>query len=315
MKESGTLYQARAFEKQNMTEEVEATRPVFHLSAPIGWINDPNGFSLYQGEYHLFYQYHPYGMEWGPMHWGHSKTKDFIKWQQLPAALAPDREYDGQGCFSGSALETDGKHVLMYTGVLEKQEADGEITVRQTQCIAIGDGINYEKLEQNPVITSEQLPKGSSPVDFRDPRIWQENGIFYSIIGSRSGDGSGQLAVFSSKDLKAWSFEKILEKCNHEYGLMWECPDFFTLDTKGVILVSPQDMEADQMEFHGGNGTLCLIGSYDSKNVVPASHPGACRLLSKYNSAERENKRETLQNRGNIRKKPGYDRRLHHWAT
>ena len=71
-----TLEKAREYEKEKLNKIPEKTRPVFHISSPIGWINDPNGFSEYQGEYHLFYQYHPYSTVWGPMHWGHSKTKD-----------------------------------------------------------------------------------------------------------------------------------------------------------------------------------------------------------------------------------------------
>ena len=103
------------------------------------------------------------------MHWGHCRTKDFIKWEELPCALAPDMEYDGQGCFSGTAVEHEGKHILMYTSVLEKDLEDGTHMVRQTQSIAIGDGENYEKVAENPVITADCLPEGSSPVDFRDP--------------------------------------------------------------------------------------------------------------------------------------------------
>ena len=102
---SEILDKARVFEEEAANNISEKERPSFHLSAPVGWINDPNGFSNFNGEYHLFYQYHPYDIKWGPMHWGHSKTKDFIKWEQLPVALAPDEEYDKGGCFSGSAIE------------------------------------------------------------------------------------------------------------------------------------------------------------------------------------------------------------------
>ena len=98
-----------------------------------GGINDPNGFSVFKGKVHLFYQYHPYSRDWGPMHWGHSVTEDMIRWEQLPAALAPDQEYDREGCFSGSAIEADGKQALIYTGVTTEKLPDGKEEVRQNQ--------------------------------------------------------------------------------------------------------------------------------------------------------------------------------------
>lgn len=259
-----TLQRARDYEKEMAVKIPSGQRPVFHLCPPVGWLNDPNGFSVYQGEYHLFYQYYPYDAKWGPMHWGHSRTKDFIRWEQLPAALAPDQEYDGQGCFSGSAVEHEGKHILMYTGVQEKKGPEGN-KIRQRQCIAVGNGIDYEKLPANPVILAEQLPEGSSLEDFRDPRIWKEKGRFYAVMGSRAADECGQIALFESPDARKWEFVTILESCHQEFGKMWECPDFFSLDGKQVLLASPMDMLADGLEFHSGNGTLCLIGTYDDE--------------------------------------------------
>lgn len=265
---SDKLQKARAYEAARQQEIPAEQRPAFHVSSPTGWINDPNGFSLFGGNYHLFYQYHPYTNVWGPMHWGHSVTADFIKWEQLPAALAPDEDYDGFGCFSGSAIEEDGKQILMYTGVKVTELEDGTRKERQTQCIAVGDGLNYEKIEQNPVITSRMLPKGSSKVDFRDPKIWKEDGRFYAVAGSKDAQGSGQIALFSSEDAKSWQFESILCSNQGEYGEMWECPDFFALDGRHVFLTSPQFMQARGLEFHCGNNTLYLVGEYDRKQKV-----------------------------------------------
>ena len=94
------------------------------------------------------------------MHWGHAKSKDLINWEYLPTALAPDQEYDQFGCFSGSAVTLDdGKHLLMYTGVKKVKLPNGEETDIQTQCIAIGDGVNYKKHPNNPVITADMLLK------------------------------------------------------------------------------------------------------------------------------------------------------------
>lgn len=104
------LQKARDYEAQRRPE-VMSQLPVFHLTAGVGWMNDPNGFAPYKGEYHLFFQYYPYDTQWGPMHWGHAKTKDFIRWEYLPAALAPDVRYDRNGCFSGGGVELpDGRH-------------------------------------------------------------------------------------------------------------------------------------------------------------------------------------------------------------
>lgn len=262
---SDNLWKARKYEKAKIPEIAKEERAVFHLCSPIGWINDPNGFSAFKGVYHLFYQYHPYGTYWGPMHWGHSTTRDFIRWEQLPAALAPDTEYDGQGCFSGSAIEYEGKHILMYTGIEERMKEDGTQYVRQRQCIAVGDGVNYEKLKENPVISADLLPEGSSREDFRDPKIWRENGRFYAVIGSRASDGSGQIPLFESENLRDWNYVTMLERCENKYGRMWECPDFFRLQDKQILMVSPQDMCAKGLEFHSGNGTIYILGSFDDQ--------------------------------------------------
>ena len=137
---SELLQRARQFEETHMKDISPEERPLYHVTGGTGWINDPNGFSFYKGEYHLFYQYHPYSNEWGPMHWGHMVSKDLIRWERRPVVMAPDQEYDNAGCFSGSALElSDGRHLLMYTGVGKVTEKDGSQKEYQTQCMAVGD--------------------------------------------------------------------------------------------------------------------------------------------------------------------------------
>lgn len=264
---SHKLEQARVYEKKALSQIPEEQRPAFHFSAPTGWMNDPNGFSRYGEEYHLFFQYYPYDVKWNSMHWGHAKSKDFIKWEYLPTALAPDEKYDNAGVFSGSAIEYDGKQILMYTGVTEEELPNGEKQVRQNQCIAIGDGLDYKKADCNPVITSDMLPEGSSLEDFRDPKIWKENGMFFAVAGSRNADGSGQIALFSSEDFLTWSFRGILDRSRNLLGKMWECPDFFRLEEQSVMIVSPQDMNAEKLEFHNGNNVVFLLGKYNAEKL------------------------------------------------
>ena len=265
---SDKLQQARAYEENAMSRISDAERPAFHITGGAGWINDPNGFSVYNGEYHLFYQYYPYKNEWGPMHWGHAKTKDFVRWERLPVAMAPDMEYDKNGCFSGGAVEMpDGRHLLMYTGVRQVIGENGDMEDRQTQCIAIGDGVNYQKVPQNSVLTGEDVPEGGSVRDFRDPKVWYdaEEKAYYTVVGNRPADGSGAILLYRSEDGIKWEYVTTVDACRNEYGRMWECPDFFPVDGEWALAVSPQEMKQMGHEFHVGNGTMFLMGDFDKQ--------------------------------------------------
>ncbi len=160
---SKELQQARDYEEREARLVAEEERPVYHFSPRIGWLNDPNGFSFYKGQYHLFYQYHPYNTYWGPMYWGHAVSKDMISWDYLPAAMAPDTSYDGAGCFSGSAITLkDGRQLLIYTGcAYDDSDPLGTRRFRQEQCVAVlsEETGEYVKYEGNPVITEDDLPE------------------------------------------------------------------------------------------------------------------------------------------------------------
>ena len=85
--------------------------------------------------------------------------------------------------FSGSGIGTEKGHLLVYTGVMEKEIKKEKVTY-QNQCLALGDGKTYNKLEQNPVITGDMLPEHFSREHFRDPKIWKEaDGIRFACDG------------------------------------------------------------------------------------------------------------------------------------
>ena len=263
---SEMLEKARNYETEKQVYVKKTTKPLFHVTAPTGWINDPNGFSVYDGKIHLFYQYNPYQREWGPMHWGHSVTDDMVRWEQLPAAIAPDQEYDKAGCFSGSAIEADGKHVLVYTGVTRVKQADGSEQERQNQCIAFGDGKDYVKYEKNPVVTGEMLPEGCSRIDFRDPKIWKEDdGYFYAVISNMTDDGNSRILLYRSPDGFKWEYVTVLDHSDAKLGKMWECPDFYEVDGKHVLVVSPMAMLPEGLKFHVGHSVIYLTGTYDKE--------------------------------------------------
>ncbi|MBQ8488646.1 MAG: glycoside hydrolase family 32 protein [Pseudobutyrivibrio sp.] len=273
---SKKLQEARDYENNYLAKDKKDIRPLFHLTGTVGWINDPNGFSRFGDKYHLFYQYHPYNNHWGPMHWGHSTSEDLIKWEYLPCALAPDEEYDKDGCFSGSAIELDdGKLLLMYTSVLRREDSDGEIRDYQQQSVAIGDGVNFEKVSSNPVISTDMIPAGGDRHDFRDPKIIKYDGKYYCFAINRHPDGSGQILVYESDDAITWSFNKVLDRSDNQVGRIWECPDYFALDDKKVLIVSPQETEGKGDNIFPGFNNFFLIGEgegfldFDRQTVLP----------------------------------------------
>ncbi|MBD3878775.1 MAG: glycoside hydrolase family 32 protein [Quinella sp. 1Q5] len=227
--------------------------PSYHIAAPSGWINDPNGFSYFNGEYHFFYQHYPYDVKWGPMHWGHVVSKDLIHWERLPIAIAPDKIYDASGgCFSGSALERDGKLYLMYTGHVDLPvpTKDG-INRIETQNIAVSDdGINFTKLAANPVLYVPTDRGDISGNDFRDPKIWFHGGKYYAVVGSRNkAETIGQVLMFESPDLENWSFKSIVARSEGNQGDMWECPNFAEVDGRDVLILSPMNIKAEGKKF------------------------------------------------------------------
>lgn len=230
-------------------------RPRFHAVAPIGWINDPNGFHFDGTQYHLFYQHYPYKAEWNDMHWGHWRSADLAMWEDLPVAMAPDRPYDEFGCFSGTALP-DGKggaHI-MYTGVCEQ----GKL---QQQCLAYFDGTNIVKSEKNPVIPFGLLPEGYAPQDFRDPKVFRTADGYRAIMAAKHEDG-GRLVCFSSKDLENWKYEGVF--CEPE-GIMPECPDVFRLGGKTVVMYSKIGAGEDPEQ--NNRPVLCAVGDMNCEET------------------------------------------------
>lgn len=211
--------------------------PRYHLAARANWINDPNGLVWFDGWYHAFYQHHPYSTEWGPMHWGHARSKDLVHWEHLPIALAPQGPEDKDGCFSGSAVVDGDTLALIYTGHKFHGDPSNEENLYQVQCLATSrDGIHFTR--QGVVLDT---PPGVH--HFRDPKVWREGDNWYMVVGARIGD-RGEVRLYRSTDLRHWHDEGILDQAEEGMGYMWECPDFFPLDDKYILMFSPQGLAA-----------------------------------------------------------------------
>lgn len=256
------LDKANQYIKEKQGEVNQKYKPQYHFSAPIGWINDPNGFIQIEDELHLFYQHYPYDSVWGPMHWGHAKSTDGYHWEHLPIAIAPDQEYDQNGCFSGSSIIVDDELILMYTGHVED-----ETHRREVQAIAKSkDFINFEKIDANPVVAEEELNQNASTEDFRDPKVFIHEGVYYFVIASKNEEDRGQVLLFSSKDMMDWEFESVLLNANESQGFVWECPDLIQLEDKWVIVCSPMRFPEDGNKYSNVSSSVAFIGEMDWAN-------------------------------------------------
>ena len=171
-------------------------RQHYHFMPQSGWMNDPNGLIFFNGQYHVFYQTNPYNGFWDCMHWGHAVSKDLVHWEYLPLALAPSEEYDDYqkgGCFSGSAIEHEGKLYVFYTATANHGNGS-----EQSQCLAISeDGINFEKYDGNPLFDA---PEGIQPDSFRDPKVWKHENKYYMVVGA-SRNNRGLALIYEYADL------------------------------------------------------------------------------------------------------------------
>lgn len=208
-------------------------RPRYHFLPPANWMNDPNGPLFWKGKYHIFYQHNPYaafhGGITGTMHWGHAFSEDLVHWTHLPIALAPTPGGpDKNGIYTGCAVDNSGVPTIVYTGVSP-----------EVQCIATSndDMITWKKHDRNPVIDSP--PKNLEVTGFRDPCVWKEKDDWYMLLGSGIKGIGGTSLLYRSKDLEDWEYlHPLCIGDGKNTGDMWECPDFFPLGNKHVLLVS-----------------------------------------------------------------------------
>lgn len=218
-------------------------RNKYHIMAPIGWINDPNGLCEFNGEYHCYYQYSPLTPMGGLKFWGHSVSKDLVNWEDKGVSLYPDIYEDRDGVYSGSAFIKDDTIYFFYTGnVKYKGEYDYILTGREQNVILVTskDSINFSK--KKVVLRNSDFPEDMS-LHVRDPKVWEEDGIYYMVLGARTNDDKGCILLYKSDDLYNWEFVSVPAGKQDNMGYMWECPDIFKLENNDILMFSPQGME------------------------------------------------------------------------
>ena len=277
----GLAANALAWENLQVADTFDITnreifRPVYHHTPAYGWMNDANGLVFKDGEYHLYFQYNPYGSVWGNMHWGHSVSRDLVHWQHLPVAI----ERDTMGhIFSGSCV-VDARNdagtgtnniIAFYTSHRSTQPGHQ----RQVQCMAYSsdNGRTFTKYEGNPIIT---------PFDglenFRDPKVfWYAPQEKWVMIVSADKN----MRFYESRNLKDWTY---MSEWGEGYGPQpnqFECPDFIQLPVDGdkqrmkwvmIVNINPGFV-------YGGSGTMYFVGDFDGHRFTCDTKPDCVKWL------------------------------------
>lgn len=248
----------------------EKHRPQLHFSPQANWMNDPNGMVYHNGNYHLFYQYYPDGMVWGPMHWGHAISKDLVSWKHLPIALYPD----SLGLiFSGSAVvdeeNTSGfgspdnpplVAIFTYHSV-DKEKAGRTDYENQGIAYSLDSGKTWTKYENNPVLKNQGVK------DFRDPKVFWHDGTGKWVMILAVKD---HVELWGSTDLKSWSKLSDFGYAFGAHGGVWECPDLFYSKIEGedkgkwvmIVSINPGGP-------NGGSATQYFTGDFDGTTFTP----------------------------------------------
>ncbi|MCY3781179.1 MAG: glycoside hydrolase family 32 protein [Chloroflexi bacterium] len=234
-------------------------RPAYHFLPAANWMNDPNGVIQWDGRYHLFFQYNPDGAYHANMHWGHAISDDLIHWQELSVAIAPTPgSPDRGGIFSGCMVDDGGVPVAFYTGVNDDYSV-------QVQCLARGnaDLTRWQKHAGNPVISAVPPELGQTR-DFRDPFVWRGADCWYLLLASYIVGVGGVVLLYRSANLTNWEYlHPLYVGARARNGANFECPNFFPLEDKWVLIVSAEAGPGAPI------ATLYWVGSFEDLRFIP----------------------------------------------
>lgn len=256
---------------QKFTDYDEPFRPQVHFSPQQHWTNDPNGLVYFQGEYHLFFQYNPFGDQWGHMSWGHAVSPDLLHWKELAVAIP---EADGEMIFTGSVVvderNTSGLCrgggaclVAVYTG--HRGQGDSQ---RQVQNIAVSQdrGRTWQAYSGNPVLDLQMA-------DFRDPSVtWNEGS--HSWLMAVALPNEHRVAFYTSPDLKQWTRRSAFGPAGATGG-QWECPDLLRISSKGGDAIWALKVGLNPGGLQGGSGEQFFLGTFDGTQFKLSNKPGA----------------------------------------
>jgi sucrose-6-phosphate hydrolase SacC (GH32 family) len=246
-------------------------RPQVHFSPQHNWTNDPNGLVYFNGEYHLFFQYNPFGDQWGHMSWGHAVSSDMLHWRELPVAIP---EQGTEMVFTGSVVidehNTSGLcannkpcMVAVYTGHHTTKP------LRQNQNLAYSNdnGRTWKRYTGNPVLDLNMS-------DFRDPSVLRDE-AHQRWVMAVALPNEHKVLFYSSPDLKQWTRLSEFGPTGATGG-QWECPTLIRVPSdKGSGEMWALKVGINPGGLQGGSGEQYFLGSFDGTAFTASTKPGA----------------------------------------
>lgn len=263
-KELSNFYQKKNLIALEKIVDRDQWRLRYHVMPPVGWLNDPNGVMQYNGVYHLYYQYSPFDASGGLKYWGHQTSTDLVSFKDHGIALYPDQPYDLHGVYSGTAFVEDGLIHYFYTGNVKHLGDHDYIRSGREQntvhAVSHDGGYTIEKV--GCVIDADDYPSGFSQ-HIRDPKVFKHGEKYYMLLGARDLNDRGQVIVYQSDELADWRYQGIFSGPLDGLGYMWECPDYFSLDGKDLLIFSPQGVEPDGYRYQNVYQAGYMLGELD----------------------------------------------------
>ena len=214
-------------------------KPQWHYRPEKNWINDPNGLVQYQGWYHMFYQYNPHGDQWGDIHWGHARSRDLLTWETLPIALTPDAAKGELHCFSGGCCKDEqGKPHFFYTSIGDENKGRGALHDAQQWYAEPADDDLFTLVQTDENALLGDIHQGMHVQDWRDPCVLRHQGQYLMVLGGAM-EARGCVLIYTSPDMRTWTYRHILAQADKADGIPWECPNLIPVDGKFALFYSP----------------------------------------------------------------------------
>ena len=214
-------------------------KPQWHYRPENNWMNDPNGLVQHAGWYHMFYQYNPHGDQWGDIHWGHARSRDLLRWETLPVAMTPDAARGELHCFSGGCCkDEDGKPHFFYTSIGSREDGRDALHGAQQWMAEAADEDLSMLVQTNAYALTDDIHGDMHVLDWRDPCVVRHGGQYLMVLGG-SVDGRGSVLLYTSPDMRTWTYRHILAQSGQADGVPWECPNLFFIGETAGLIYSP----------------------------------------------------------------------------